>query len=110
VGIQARDDTILRIACAGLFDRDVRRGADDLRGSVGVSRAALGYASEGLQEQDILFGQHGVSNSELVSPVIWRDSGCLLASMLRRFDFRMFSKIGKNGFILRSGCFIAARS
>jgi hypothetical protein len=37
----------------------VRRGADDLRGAVGVGRAALGHAAESFQKQNVFFSEHG---------------------------------------------------
>jgi hypothetical protein len=53
----------------------VWRSADDPRAAIGVSRAALGNAPDRFQKQHILFGEHGISSSELASPLVWRDAG-----------------------------------
>jgi hypothetical protein len=57
---ETRQNPRLLSACAGQLHGDVRRGADDPGASIGVGRAALGHASEGFQQQDVLFGEHGV--------------------------------------------------
>ena len=40
-----------------------------------IGRAALGQAPDRFQKQHILFGEHGISSSELASPLVWRDAG-----------------------------------
>src|SRR6476646_7749155 len=75
-------------ACAGQLDRNVRRGADDLRAAIGVGRAPLGNAPDRLQKQKILFGEHGVSSSAMASPLVWRDSGDALGCHVAGLPFQ----------------------
>ena len=100
-----RSSQALLAACAGQLDGDVRRSADDPRAAIGIGRATLGQAPDRFQKQHILFGEHGISSSELASPLVWRDAANI---MLPEFDFRTFSWNQKNGFVGRMESFVAA--
>ena len=69
-----REWTLLFSAYARQDDRDVRRGADDPRASIGINRAPLSQAPECFQKQNVLLGEHGAPNSLIVRPLVRRDT------------------------------------
>ena len=91
-------------AHAGQLDGDMRRSADDPRAAIGIGRAPLGQAPDRFQKQHVLFGEHGISSSAVVSPLVWRDAGdlmslpCCRTSISGRFRgiSKMASSVGRN--------------
>jgi hypothetical protein len=86
----------------------MRRGADHPRAAVSIGRAALGQAPDRLQKQHVLFGEHGISSSELAPPLSGETQGIHQPAMLPDVNFRKFSWNHKNGFVRRVKYFVPA--